>query len=90
MLFRDIYKILIVSEPQGANTPMRRNGEAIVRHLIDTHHIKVDIVRNAIIVANRLGISQPKVAILAAAEMVNPKIPSTLDAASLSKMADRL
>ena len=46
MLFRDIYKILIVAEPQGADTPMRRNGEAIVRHLIDTHHIKVDIVRN--------------------------------------------
>lgn len=50
---------------------------------------KVEIVQNAIQVAQRLGISQPKVAILAATEMVNPKIPTTLDAAYLSKMADR-
>ena len=46
MLFRDIYKVLIVAQPQGAETPMRRQGEAIVRHLIDTHKARVDIVRN--------------------------------------------
>jgi ornithine decarboxylase len=46
MLFRDIYKILIVAEPQGKDTPMRRQGEAIVRHLIDMHRVKVDIVRS--------------------------------------------
>ncbi len=50
---------------------------------------KVEIVRNAIEVAQALGIAQPKVAILAATEMVNPKIPNTLDAANLSKMAER-
>jgi len=50
---------------------------------------KVEIVRNAIDVALRLGIDEPKVAILAATEMINPKIPTTLDAANLSKMADR-
>jgi len=50
---------------------------------------KVEIVRNAIEVAQALGIEEPKVAILAATEMVNPKIPNTLDAANLSKMADR-
>jgi phosphate butyryltransferase len=50
---------------------------------------KVEIVQNAIDVALALGIDQPKVAILAATEMVNPKIPTTLDAANLSKMADR-
>ena len=50
---------------------------------------KIDIVQNAIHVAQRLGVEQPKVAILAATEMVNPKIPTTLDAANLSKMADR-
>ncbi len=50
---------------------------------------KVEIVRNAIEVARRLGVEQPKVAILAATEMVNPKIPATLDAANLAKMADR-
>lgn len=50
---------------------------------------KADIVRNAIDVAHRLGILQPKVALLAATETVNPKIPATVDAAALSKMADR-
>jgi phosphate butyryltransferase len=50
---------------------------------------KVEIVQNAILVAQRLGIETPKVAILAATEMVNPKIPTTMDAANLAKMADR-
>ncbi len=50
---------------------------------------KIEIVQNAIYVAQRLGVEQPRVAILAATEMVNPKIPTTLDAANLSKMADR-
>jgi len=50
---------------------------------------KMGIVQNAIDVAQRLGIEEPKVAVLAAAELVNPKIPHTLDAANLSKMAER-
>jgi phosphate acetyltransferase len=50
---------------------------------------KVDIVQNAIDLAHVLGIAQPKVAILAAVETVNPDMPSTLDAAALCKMADR-
>jgi phosphate butyryltransferase len=49
---------------------------------------KVDIVKNAIDLATALRI-QPRVAILSAVETVNPKIQSTLDAAALSKMADR-
>jgi len=50
---------------------------------------KVDIVQNAIELARTLGIEQPKVAILAAVETVNPRMPATLDAAALCKMADR-
>jgi phosphate butyryltransferase len=50
---------------------------------------KVEIVQNAISVAQALGISRPRVAIIAATEMVNPKIPNTMDAANLSKMAER-
>ncbi|MBI4757700.1 MAG: bifunctional enoyl-CoA hydratase/phosphate acetyltransferase [Chloroflexi bacterium] len=50
---------------------------------------KISIVQNAINVARRLGVEQPKVAVLAATEMVNFKIPSTMDAANLSKMAER-
>ncbi len=50
---------------------------------------KADIIQNAIYLAHALGIEEPKVAILSATEKVNPAIPSTLDAAVLSKMADR-
>ncbi len=50
---------------------------------------RVAIVQNAIDVAHRLGIPEPKVAILAAAETVNPKVPLSRDAADLSKMAER-
>jgi len=50
---------------------------------------KADICQSAIDLAHLLGIAQPKVAILSAVETVNPKIPGTLDAAALCKMADR-
>jgi phosphate acetyltransferase len=50
---------------------------------------KVHIVQNAIDLATSLGRAMPKVAILAAVETVNPKMPSTIDAAALCKMADR-
>jgi phosphate acetyltransferase len=50
---------------------------------------KRDIVQNAIILARALGMAQPKVAILAAIETVNSKMPATMDAAALAKMADR-
>lgn len=50
---------------------------------------KRDIVQNAIDFARALGITRPRVAILSAVETVTAKIPSTLDAAALCKMADR-
>jgi len=50
---------------------------------------KRDIVQNAIDFARALGITRPHVAILSAVETVTGKIPSTLDAAALCKMADR-
>ncbi|MBE2249738.1 MAG: bifunctional enoyl-CoA hydratase/phosphate acetyltransferase [Myxococcus sp.] len=50
---------------------------------------KVDIVQNAIFLAQALGYAQPKVGVLSAVEIVNPAMQSTLDAAVLSKMAER-
>jgi phosphate acetyltransferase len=50
---------------------------------------KCDIVQNAIVLARAVGIAQPKVAVLAAVETVNSKMPATMDAAALAKMADR-
>ena len=50
---------------------------------------KCDICQNAIDLAHILGIPMPKVAILSAVETVNERLPSTIDAAALCKMADR-
>ncbi len=50
---------------------------------------KADICRNAIDLAHALGIPCPKVAILSAVENINEKIASTMEAASLCKMAER-
>jgi phosphate butyryltransferase len=50
---------------------------------------KVAIVQNAIDTAIELGVEQPKVAILAATEMVNPEMPANMDAANLAKMSER-
>jgi len=50
---------------------------------------KVDIVQNAIDLARALGTTEVRVAILSAMETVNPRVPSTIEAAALCKMADR-
>ena len=50
---------------------------------------KRDIVQNAIDLFTQAGLGTPKVAILSAVETVTSKIPSTIDAAALCKMADR-
>lgn len=50
---------------------------------------KRDIVQNVIDLARALGLAEPKIAILSAVDTIDPKIPSTLDAAVLCKMADR-
>ncbi len=50
---------------------------------------KAAIVENAVALARLLGVERPKVAALSAVEVVKPSITSTIDAACLSKMADR-
>jgi phosphate acetyltransferase len=50
---------------------------------------KRDIVQNAIDLFTQVGLGNPRVAILSAVETVTPKIPSTIEAAALCKMADR-
>src|SRR4029453_1834544 len=50
---------------------------------------KRDIIQNAIDLFTHIGLGTPRVAILSAVETVTTKIPSTIDAAALCKMADR-
>lgn len=58
-------------------------------NIFPTLEDKVDILQNAIDLAHALRIEHPKVAILSAVETITSKIPSTIDAAALCKMADR-
>jgi phosphate acetyltransferase len=50
---------------------------------------KRDIIQNAIDLFTQIGLGTPRVAILSAVETVTPKIPSTIEAAALCKMAER-
>jgi len=50
---------------------------------------KIDIINNAVAVAKAVGVENPKVAPVCAVEVVNPSMPATIDAATLSKMSDR-
>ena len=58
-------------------------------NIFPTLEDKVDIVQNAIDLAHALRIECPKVAILSAVETISSKMPSTIDAAALCKMAER-
>ena len=58
-------------------------------NIVPTLDDKRDIVQNAVDLAHALGLAQPKVAILSAVETVTARIPSTIEAAALCKMADR-
>lgn len=58
-------------------------------NIFPTLEDKVDIVQNAIDLAHVLGFQEVRVAILSAVETITPKIPSTVEAAALCKMAER-
>jgi phosphate acetyltransferase len=58
-------------------------------NIVPTLADKVDILQNAIDLAHVLEFAEVRVAILSAVETVNPKIPSTIEAGALCKMADR-
>jgi phosphate acetyltransferase len=58
-------------------------------NIFPTLEDKADIAQNAIDLAHALGVALPKVAVLSALETVTSKIPSTIDAAALCKMAER-
>jgi phosphate butyryltransferase len=80
--------IFIMEYPQrrGAQFVMITDGGMTLAPSLPN---KVELVNNAVEVAHALGNKEPKVAILSATEFVVPNLPSTLDAAALSKMNER-
>jgi phosphate butyryltransferase len=83
---RRISHVFVMDAPALAGLVLVTDAVVNIAPTLDD---KVDIVQNAIDLALALGIVEPKVGILSAVETVNSKIPSTLDAAILSKMAER-
>ena len=94
----------VIAADSGLRTGRRISHDFVMRvaayprllHITDaavniapTLEHKVDIVQNAIDLAQALGTQTPRVAILSAVETVTSKLRSTLDAAALCKMADR-
>ena len=78
---------VFVMDVPGLSHPLLVTDAAI--NIAPDLRTKVDIVQNAIDCARALGIETPKAGILSAVETVNPDLPSSVDAALLSKMADR-
>ncbi len=76
-----------VMDVPGHEQPLIISDAAI--NIAPTLDEKVDIVQNAIDLAHALLIPTVRVAVLSAMEVINSKVPSTLDAAALCKMADR-
>jgi phosphate acetyltransferase len=83
---RRVSHVLIMDVPTY-HKPLFITDAAV--NILPTLEDKADIVANAIELAHALGVANPKVAILSAVEIVTSRIPSTLDAAALCKMADR-
>jgi len=83
---RRVSQIFVLDVPAYAKPLLISDGAINIAPDLDT---KRDIVLNAIDLAHAMGIVMPKVAILAAVETVNAKMPSTIDAAALCVMASR-
>jgi phosphate acetyltransferase len=83
---RRISHVFIMDVPTRAETLFVTDAAINIFPDLDA---KRDIVQNVIDLFTELGLGTPLVAILSAVETVTPKIPSTIDAAALCKMADR-
>jgi phosphate acetyltransferase len=83
---RRISHVFVMDVPTYAETLFITDAAINIFPDLDT---KRDIVQNAIDLFTQIGLGKPRVAILSAVETVTSKIPSTIEAAALCKMADR-
>jgi phosphate butyryltransferase len=83
---RRIRHVFVLDVP-GREGPLLISDAAI--NIAPDLMTKADIIQNASDLARAIGLDEPLVGLLFAVETVNPAIPSTLDAAILSKMAER-
>src|SRR4051812_10166335 len=83
---RRISHVFVMDVPSYAETLFITDAAINIFPDLD---VKRDIVQNAIDLFTQTGLGTPRVAILSAVETVTSKIPSTIEAAALCKMADR-
>lgn len=83
---RRLSHVFVMDVPTYAKLLLITDGAV---NLFPTLEDKRDIVLNVIDLAHALGIDHPKIAILSAVETVTSKLPATIDAAALCKMAER-
>ena len=83
---RRISHVFVMDVPTYAETLFITDAAINIFPDLDT---KADIVQNAIDLHVQIGLGAPRVAILSAVETVTTKIPSTIEAAALCKMAER-
>jgi phosphate acetyltransferase len=83
---RRISHVFIMDVPNYAETLFITDAAINIFPDLD---VKRDIIQNAIDLFTEVGLGVPRVAILSAVETVTSKIPSTIEAAALCKMADR-
>jgi phosphate acetyltransferase len=83
---RRISHVFIMDVPAHAETLFITDAAINIFPDLDA---KRDIIQNAIDLFTQVGLGTPKVAILSAVETVTAKIPSTIEAAALCKMAER-
>ncbi len=83
---RRISHVFIMDVPTYSETLFLTDAAINISPDLD---VKRDIVQNAIDLYTQVGLGRPRVALLSAVETVTSKIPSTIDAAALCKMADR-
>ena len=87
LLKQRVASLVSVFDPPGVNRLTMATDTYV--NSFPTIVEKVTITENVIRLAGVLGFASPKIAALSAIEQVNPAIPSTMDAAILSKMAER-
>jgi phosphate acetyltransferase len=83
---RRISHVFVVDVPTHSETLFITDAAINIFPDLD---VKRDIIQNAIDLFTQIGLGTPRVAILSAVETVTSKIPSTIEAAALCKMADR-
>ena len=83
---RRISHVFIMDVPTYSETLFVTDAAVNIFPDLDAKH---DIVQNAVDLFSAIGLGTPRVAILAAVETVTSKMPATIDAAALCKMADR-